>query len=58
MPVFCDSSRSVQRVLIDGGWHAISMILSLSVCPYLGGFPERGRSFSASKPYLAYLVRQ
>jgi len=58
MPVLSANSRSVQRVLIDGGWHAMSIILSLSEWPYLAGVPGRGRSFNPSIPYFANLFRQ
>lgn len=58
MPVFCDSSRTVQRAFNEGGWQATSISLSLWSWSYLGGFPERGRSFNPSIPCLAYLVRQ
>jgi hypothetical protein len=58
MLVFSASSRSVQRVLSDGGWHARSMILSLSLWPYFAGFPGRGRSFNPSIPHFANRFRQ
>lgn len=58
MPVLSANSRSVHRALMEGGWQATSMIFSLLSWPYLGGLPDRGRSFSPSIPYLWNRFRQ